>query len=114
MKGRILATLAATIAAVALWVVNCSGPAPVVTGVRVDEPVGQGTPYRIEATIHNRGVGHGQVSVSVRLRDRASGWIVEKEEQVTLDRGETAVIVAELQAPPGQYAPEVSAVYPPR
>lgn len=49
----------------------------------------------------------------MRLRDAASGVVVEKEEQVTLDAGEAVQVVSDVQAPPGSYTPVVKAEYPP-
>ena len=101
-------------AAAALWVVNCSGPRPVVTDVQLHEPDRDGAPYRVEAIVRNAGGGRGQVTVNVRLRERASGRTIQTGKQVVLEARESALVLAELPAPRGNYAPEVEAEYPPR
>ncbi len=113
MNGRVVALLGGGVALMALWVANCSGPRPAVSDVRLVPPAGEGAPYRVEALVRNTGRGHGEVVVAVRLRDTVSGAVVQKEEQVTLDAGETARVISEIPAPRGSYTPEVSAVYPP-
>jgi hypothetical protein len=97
-----------------LWVVNCSGPRPAVAVVQLVAPGADGEPYLVAATIRNQGWGHGEARVTVRLRDRASGQTIQREETVALDTGETTRLTAELRAPPGDYAVEVDAEYPPR
>ena len=110
---RVFALVGMAAALVALWVANCSGPRPAVSDVRLVSPAGEGAPYRVEALVRNTGRGHGEVVVEVRLRDTASGAVMQKEEQVTLDAGETARVISDVPAPPGSYTPEVQAVYPP-
>ena len=114
MAMRVMLLLVLAAASAGLWVVNCSGPRPAVAAVRLVEPGADGAPYRVEAAIHNRGRGHGQVAVTVRLRDAVSGQAYQKEESLVLGAGETAAVVAEIQAPPGRYVPQVTAEYPPR
>ena len=97
-----------------LWVMNCSGPQPSVSNVRLIEPSNQGAPYRIESLIQNEGRGHGQVAVKFRLRDRTTEQTIQEDRKAVLEPGETARVSAEIQAPPGDYAPEVEAEYPPR
>jgi hypothetical protein len=111
---RALGLLMATAVMAALWVVNCSGPRPAVADVRVAAPAGEGEPYRVAAVVRNEGWGHGQVRVTFRLRDRASGQAFQEEAEAQLEAGEVALVVAEIDAPPGDYEPAVEAEYPPR
>lgn len=102
------------VAAAVLWVVNCSGPRPEAEVVRVVPPAEAGWPYLVEARLRNASHGHGQVTVTFRLRDTATGQTFQEERKVELREGETAGVVAEIHAPPGDYAPELEAEYPPR
>jgi hypothetical protein len=92
---------------------GCAGPRPEVIRIALVSPGGPGAPYRVEATIHNRG-SEGQVDVRVRLHDRASGVAFQAGRKLELRSGEVGSLVVELPAPPGSYAPEVEAQYPPR
>jgi hypothetical protein len=112
--ARALLPLFAALAAAFLWVTNCSGPQPSVVDVRVTEPEMPDQPYLVEATVRNRGPGHGQINVVVRLRDMDTGDTFQDERQVQLDVGETARVVAEIMAPAGSYEPEVEVEYPAR
>ena len=97
-----------------LWISNCSGPRPSVSNLQVQPhqtPVG---PYVASALVTNNGPGHGEVEVTLRLRDQRSGHAYEQDETVTLDAGEQAVVSAQIDAPPGTYTPEVEVNYPPR
>ncbi len=101
-------------AGVALWILNCSGPQPQVLDVQLIGPLGPGQPYRVEATVSNRGRGHGEVAVTFRLRDRTTRQTVEEERRAQLQPGETVRVAALILAPPGSYEPEVQVEYPPR
>jgi hypothetical protein len=107
------AVVLAPILAGVLWVSNCSGPRPEVGDVRLTAPTGEGSPYRLETTVHNRGPGHGQVVVTFRLRDPATGRTVQSEERIVLDRGETSLVTTEILAPPAAYESEAEAEFPP-
>ena len=103
------------VAASALWVSQCSGPKPVFIGApRVDSPQQPGDPYRVEATIRNEGLGHGEARVTFRLVDQASHEAYLKDEPIQLERGETAHVIVEILAPPADYQPRVDVEYPPR
>jgi hypothetical protein len=97
-----------------LWVANCSGPRVVVTGVEHFPPTNSAGSHRVIAYVQNLGAGHGQVSVKLKLRDRARNLTAEDERKVTLEAHESGVIIAEIKAPPGTYVPEVEVEYPPR
>jgi hypothetical protein len=115
MLRTIVAPVAAFILAAVLWVSQCSGPKPSVVGrPRVAVPEQPGDPYRVEGTIRNDGPGHGEVRVSFRLIDRASGEAYQKDDDVQLERGETARASVEIPAPPADYEAEIEAQYPPR
>jgi hypothetical protein len=97
----------------ALWVTQCSGPRPTVTAVQMQPPTAPGAPYQIQATVQNNGLGHGEAQLTFRLRNPATGASVQEERNVSLDNGETTVVVASLNAPQASYVPEVEATYPP-
>jgi hypothetical protein len=108
------AVVLALIVAGVLWVSSCSGPRPEVGDVRLAAPSEEGAPYRLEATVHNRWRGHGQVVVTFRLRDPATGKTVQSEEQVVLSGGETTLVTTEILAPRAAYTSEVEVEYPPK
>jgi hypothetical protein len=111
---RLLGLAVAAVLLGVLWVRSCSGPDPVVTSVRLVVPSGTATPYRVEATIENRGQGGGEAQVVFRLHDAATGRTVQDEKKVAFERGETALAIAEIPAPPATYTPSVEASYPPQ
>lgn len=106
--------LALVIALAALWVINCSGPRPSASHLRVQPPQSAGEPYLLSAVISNGGIGHGEVEVTFSLRDRATGSIYAQSETVTLEENEQAVVTVAINAPPGSYTPQVQVDYPPR
>jgi hypothetical protein len=112
MRRGVLLALASAVVMVLLWVMNCSGPQPVVTAVRLTEPTSVDAPYRVEVELLNRWRGHGEVAVTVRLRDPGSGRRVVEERHVSLEGNERVVLVVELLAPPGRYEPEVTVQCP--
>jgi hypothetical protein len=97
-----------------LWTAQCSGPMASVVETQVEPPDAPGAPFRLAATVQNGGSGHGQVSLTFRLRDKASGRTYENQEKASLDEHETTVITSEIHAPLGQYEPDVQVEYPPR
>lgn len=111
--ARAIGMLAVITVLAGLWVVNCTGPRPAVADVSVAAPTAPGAPYQVAALVRNQGWGHGQVQVIFRLRDKATGQTVQVAAPATLEAGETTRITAELQAPPGDYAPAVVVEYPP-
>ncbi len=98
----------------ALWVVNCTGPTPEVTEVQLVEPTTPAGPYRVHATVQNQGPGHGEASVTARLRDEATGRTVQHSVTAAFQAHETTLVVVDVHAPPGRYAPEVEVEYPHR
>ena len=70
-------------------------------------PSSDGAPYRVEATIRNTGRGHGEVAVTVRLRDDRAGRSVETDRKLDLEEHETTLLVADVPAPPCEYTPDV-------
>lgn len=113
MRVAVIAALAVAAAAV-LWVLNCSGPQAQVESVRLQEPSGPGEPYQIEATVHNTGPGEGQVVLTFRLHDQATGEIYQTEGTAQIKSDETLNVSAEIRAPRGDYRPEVKVEYPVR
>ncbi|HEV8192635.1 MAG TPA: hypothetical protein VGP82_14310, partial [Ktedonobacterales bacterium] len=61
MKVRRILPFLLLLALPVLWVVNCSGPRPTASQVRVQAPSQQGDPYHVTALVGNEGPGHGQV-----------------------------------------------------
>ncbi|MBI3967172.1 MAG: hypothetical protein HY329_16180 [Chloroflexi bacterium] len=114
MVKRLVGLIAVAAVVATLWVLNCSGPKPVVGEVRLVEPTAPGAPYRVEATVRNDRSGEGQIEVKVRLREKTSGHTVQQELKADLKSNEQTLIVAELKAPAGSYTPEVEVEYPPR
>jgi hypothetical protein len=109
-----IGTAVAVCAALALWVARCSGPQPEVVGsASVTPPAQPGQPYVVAATVVNHGPGHGQVEVTFRLKDAATGQVYQRQEQVNLEPGEQSRVVGSIAAPEGSYAPEVEVQYPP-
>ena len=111
---RILGLVAAIAIALALWVAQCSGPQAEVVSVELVEPAREGAPYQVHATLWNAGPGHGEVNVTARLRERASGRTVQQERKAHLQEKETTLVVVEIPAPRGSYTPEVEVEYPPQ
>ena len=101
--------LTAATAALAL-VVACGGPR-----VRVVDPAAAPSPQpghtRVTATLVNAS-GEGDVKVTARLRDRSSGRVVSITRSVSMRAHETTQFVIDAPAPPGDYAPEVTAAFP--
>jgi hypothetical protein len=114
MARRVMGLGLAGILLSVLWVWHCSGARPVVADVQLASPAAVGAPYRVEVVLRNEGFGGGQVEMTVRLRDRASGHTVQQTQKIALDEGETTLAVAEILAPAGDYAPAVEVKYPPR
>ena len=109
-----IATVIAFCAAVGLWVAQCSGPRPEVMGSpTVTPPAQPGQPYVVAATIANHGPGHGQVEVTLRLKDVATGQLYQQQEQLNLESGEQSRVVTSIFAPVASYTPEVQVQYPP-
>lgn len=107
-------TALAVLGAVALWVLNCTGPVPTVVETRLREPGRPSEPYLVEAVVQNTWRGHGEVNVAVRLHDATGRQTYSAEETVPLEPYETVRVVVPVYAPPGGYTPEVQVEYPPR
>jgi hypothetical protein len=99
---------------VGLWLVNCSGPRPQVSHIQLTVPRAAGTPYAVQAVVHNAGLGHGTVNVQFTLSDVRTGYTAQQEESVTLSFGETTFVSADIPAPIALYRVEVRAEYPQR
>lgn len=118
LAGRSIALMTVLILLVlmvgVLWVQNCTGPRPVVSGVDVLPPVTAGGPYRVSARVRNDGPGEGQTAVTFRLRDRRSGQTYEEQKNVTLASRDQVTVLAEFAVGEGDYEPGAEAQYPPR
>ncbi|MPZ13136.1 MAG: hypothetical protein GEU73_01700 [Chloroflexi bacterium] len=91
-----------------------TGPRPSVADVQLIAPSENTGAYRVEATIQNSWLGHGQVALLVRLRDRATGATVQEDREIDLRGRERTLLVVEVQAPRGEYDAEVDVEYPAR
>src|SRR4051812_19446778 len=107
MTLRLSVCLLAAMLLAILWVAECTGPRPVVGEVWLDPPTTNGAPYRVEASVTNTGRGHGEVAVTIRLRDETSGWSVQTDRRIELDEHETTRIIADIVAPAATYTPAV-------
>jgi hypothetical protein len=114
VRRSAVGTVLAVAAAFVLWVANCSGPQPVIVGApSVTPPTQAGQPYQVASTVANHGTGHGQVEVTFRLKNAATGEVYQRQEQVVLEADEQARVVANIPAPEGSYEPDVEVEYPP-
>ena len=125
MYARTLVTRLSLIAVAGLLTIGCSEPPPAqpaaskpppvvsVTDVRMVAPKKQGDPYRVEAALHHRTPG-GPANVTISLRNRVGGESPEMSDRVELEPGVVVVAVAEVQAPEGNYTPEVQVQFPAR
>ncbi len=113
LRGALLSLIGFAVLAT-LWVTQCSGPRPVLLGpASLQAPEQPGEAYRVEAAIHNAGIGHGEARATVRLVDVRSNAAYQTQTSVQLEPGETAKIVVDIPAPMADYRPEVQVEYPP-
>jgi hypothetical protein len=96
-----------TLIALLLLAAAC-GPRPKVVRVEVRREAG-----RVVALVEveNKG-GEGEVSVVVRLRERASGRLLAKEESFPVERRKSFTAAIPIEAPPGDYEASAEADYP--
>jgi hypothetical protein len=103
---------ALTGAALVALALGCSGPRANATDARV-RPSSRSGFYRVETRVVNAG-GPGEVELTARLRNTATGRIVTQRQSVDLRPGDRADVALEVPAPPGDYAVDVTVEYPPR
>jgi hypothetical protein len=97
-----------------LWVWQCTGPEPTVTGVRLEEPQQPGDPYTVLATIDNNRWSHGTVTVLFEIVDRESGDVYRDEKRIDMKEDDPPLNVSdEISAPDSDYDPRVDVEYPP-
>ncbi len=96
-------------AAGALAVRACAGPRPSVAGTWLEPSAGG---YVAVAAVRNAG-GDGEIQVSFRLRDGATGRIVPAHGTAQVRRGEEVQVRAFVPAPQGSWSLEAEAEYPP-
>jgi hypothetical protein len=101
--------IAAALAALAL---ACVGPRVKVTDAAV-RPAARAGFYRVTARLTNAG-GRGQVALTIRLRNTDDGRIVTQAQSIDLEPRDHTDVAVEIPAPPGPYAVDVRAEYPPR
>lgn len=97
-------------ALVALVGLACAGPRVDVSNVAVHPPA-DGL-VRVEAELRNRG-GAGEVKVTVRLRERASGRAFSAARHVDVGARQTVQAIVDVPAPAGVYEAAVAAAFPP-
>lgn len=112
MGTRRLIRLAPPVAALMLLLGACSGPRVTVTDVAL-EPGPQRGYYRVAVKLGNTG-GPGEVKLTVRLRNRASGAVLSQDRGVGVRPGDQVDMVVDLAAPPAEYTVEAEVEYPPR
>lgn len=101
-------------ALLAFALVGCLGPKPVVEEVSASDVQDRKTV--VSVVVRNAGSGDGPISLSVTVRDRATGEVVGREERsVELEPRERIVVAIEIELPPGIEAvsAEADARYPP-
>jgi hypothetical protein len=91
---------------------GCGGPRARVDDIEVGASPVAGR-VRVQARVVNRSRGQGQVALEIRLRERHSGRLVAAERKLSLEGHDQARLVADIEAPPGDYAAEIDAKYPP-
>ena len=96
------------------WITSCAGPKPTVVEATFDPPAAAGQPYHLRALVENGGGGRGEVGITFRMKDQASGRIYEEQSTLTLKPHEQALAVAQLALPAGDYTLKVEAEYPPQ
>lgn len=97
-----------------LWVRHCAGPIPRLVELRATAPHDGEKNWTLDATIENRGPGEGEIAVSFRLIDPASGEVWERSAESDLLRGRTSHVVVGIDAPARTLVPSAELDYPPR
>jgi hypothetical protein len=105
--------LGAIVVLAVLWTANCSGPQPKVIEASFRAPENPDHPYSVSAIVSNDSRGRGQVSVTFRLKDKASGLEYEKEASAELKPHDQVVVETDIDAPEGDYTLDVDVEYPP-
>lgn len=92
----------------------CLGPKPTVLSHELQPPEQPGQPWVMYATVENRGRGEGQVAVTARLIDPATGDVLAENEVTAQFLGhETITVAIELQPQTdGPFEEQVEAEYP--
>jgi hypothetical protein len=98
---------------VALVLSACLGPKPSVARVDLHPPEKGSTFYTLVAEVRNVAGGEGEISVEAKLTDRPTGKTYRAERKLHLASHETTMVTLTIEAPPSDYAPEVTAEYPP-
>lgn len=100
----------------ALALVACHGPAPVILKQRLVPPQSQSEPYSVVVTVSNTSGGEGQIQLTARLRSAKTGQTAaEVDQTVDLRPYETEEVVLQLQpASQDTYETSVEVRYPPQ
>jgi hypothetical protein len=109
---RLGAGLLVFLGLLALWVWQCSGPSPSVSGVELDPPEEPGGAYVVQATLTNDRWAHGTVKVIFQITEPESGRSYREEKEYEVGDGEEMFVSAEIEAPEAAYEPAVWAEYP--
>ncbi len=97
-----------------LWVRSCAGPRPRLVELRATAPHEGEKSWTLDATVENRGPGEGEIAVSFRLIDPATGEVWERSAESGLLRGRTSHVVVGIDAPARTLVPSAEIDYPPR
>ena len=111
---EVMGATALLAAVMAVFLFRCEGPRPAIRNVRLER---EGAGWRVGTELVNEGHGDGQVEVTFRLRELATGRTWQAERRVALaphERVEVSEPVDAPEAADGRYAAEVEAKYPPR
>jgi len=90
----------------------CSGPHATVADARVQPSARPGF-YRVNVRLANTG-GRGQLELTARLRNTATGRVVVQQQPVDVEPHDRADVAIEIPAPPGDYTVAVTVDYPPK
>jgi hypothetical protein len=103
-------TILLVAAAFALAVRACAGPRPRVAASWLEQAPGG---WVAAARVRNAG-GEGEIQVTFRLRDRATGRSIPAEATAHVQDGEEVEVRVWVPAPPGSWSLEAESEYPPR
>lgn len=95
------------------FVAACTGPRPSASAPVVLPKSSPEAPYRVSLVVQNQGSGEGQIEVNVRLHEKNRNETYFADKKVDLRGHENVHLIVSISAPPGDYAAEVDAVYPP-
>jgi hypothetical protein len=96
-----------------VFLAACTGPRPSASVPKVFPPSSAGEPYHVSFEVKNDGSGEGQVEVNVRLHEKNQQATYFADQKLNLKSHEIVHVIVSVPAPPGDYAAEATAEYPP-